>query len=305
MTTRRITPEESAQWHREITPKAFTEIIQPSTIPISREVRGQLDQFGSGVLLEIGDKSFIVSAAHVLDWAALHEQPLCVPRSPAPTPPLWLDRAEGYLVTQVPEGRKATDPHMRDHDPLDVGVCVLHPDDATELKKHFRFLRLYQIDHGVPLLPASYITAGFPSRIEDRHNGGHRIMPTPCFAVSNLCDQLPDGAENVVANSIFLTYQRDGFDQEFQEIKAPKLGGISGGGIWRLADPSRLISLWKVDDVKLVGIETSCCYGHYIRGVSIRVVLGLIGNEWPALQSSIELTHGRVEFNLPIPRQTS
>jgi hypothetical protein len=55
--------------------------------------------------------------------------------------------------------------------------------------------------------------------------------------------------------------------------------------------------------VKLVGIETSCFYGKYIRGISTECVLALIGSQWPELKSSILMAHGRIEFGLQLHRR--
>src|SRR5262245_6663465 len=51
----------------------FTTSIAPYTVAFLGVKDDATHLFGTGILLQVGDKHFIVSAAHVLDFATIHQ----------------------------------------------------------------------------------------------------------------------------------------------------------------------------------------------------------------------------------------
>lgn len=65
-------------------------------------------------------------------------------------------------------------------------------------------------------------------------------------------------------------------------------GGISGGGLWRLAQNGRRPSDWTPDDVRLVAIEHVWREGaRTLTGTRVAHVLRLIVHEWPSLSAEL------------------
>jgi hypothetical protein len=299
MPIRSVTEEESGAWARKIVPQAFAEVVRPCTTAIIAEtVDGT--KIGSGVLLEISESCFLISAAHVFDYYVIQKAPIYVPRSPEPTVPILLDKVE-YYVSPVPAHRKADDPDMREDDPFDVGVCRLPKEISTVLKEHFRFLRLCDVNAVPPRAKGAYMVAGYPGKLVEVLNGGKRLMPTPLLAVANLRDTLPEETRLIKNESIFMSISVLGLNQQYEEVKLPPLQGISGCGMWRLANPARFIDMWKPEDIRLVGIETSCLRTEYIRGISMSIVLAMIGYCWPSLRDPINLIYPSLDVEVPLP----
>jgi len=68
-----MTNTEFTLQHRQQLFQASNKIVTQSTIPIFRFDENQLRLHGTGVFLRIGDRHFILTAAHVLDANVYHK----------------------------------------------------------------------------------------------------------------------------------------------------------------------------------------------------------------------------------------
>src|SRR4028118_517034 len=100
---------------------------------------------GTGVLLRIAERHFLMSAAHVLDLGSSFQMPFAVQPSIGPANLVPLRFLSGFS-SLPPSDVSPTDPDFRDGDPLDVGIAELHPESVRDLSTRHRFLSLIDID---------------------------------------------------------------------------------------------------------------------------------------------------------------
>ncbi|MBA4191777.1 MAG: hypothetical protein C0467_27675 [Planctomycetaceae bacterium] len=281
-----LTTEEAESFQNRLVEEASPELTT-STIPIFRLENDLPVPLGSGVLLQIANKHFIVSAAHVLDFMAFRNTLCFIPSRAERGNPIPLSNV-GILVSPIPPNRTRDDPRMRDDDKFDVGVCELTPEILAQMTSDYRFMHLFDVDVTVPPSIGLYMVMGYPFELRKISNEGRSVSATNLRFVTALCE--PDSAEPQWSLRLQYPSKRDSF-------VAPYPGGMSGCGIWRFAEQSRPSKLWKKEDVKLVGIQHSYnSQGRFVRGTSFSAVLSLIGMQWPDLQPAIRLTHDSISF---------
>jgi hypothetical protein len=247
------------------------------TVPFYAMQFGDMKQCGTGVLLEIGDRQFILTAAHTFDELKAAELTL----------EIITDNSGGPRGTITRRSSATKDPIDRSDDPFDISVLELSPDMKEKLGGK-RFLHLSDVDPWDKRDPRScYMVLGFPT-VENPSDNAARKVSGRAMAFTTFI--YLDERGEVPCLDREVQYLLD-FGSENTIDDAGKLGaptaphGMSGCGIWRLAGAGCSMDRWRFDDVKLVGIQ----HGRnkdlqVLRGTRIRYALQLIYRNHEKLQ---------------------
>lgn len=239
--------------------------------PNPKGPEGSAQLAGTGVFLQIADKHFLVTAAHVADIAFKDGLPFLVPRKAGQAShPLQLNFVDGHYVTEY-----------------DISVLELDQPTAAELKGFHDFLVINDLDPQ-PLHPdAGLVVQGFPAqffRIDEQ-----RLMHVESLGWITTQVRGPY-KEEWKHKDLVLRYDPVAHNLEHQTGTTPRPFGLSGCGIWRIAN-----SAYRPRDTlhpypRLVGIEHSTFRkDHVLAGTSISRVLDMIANAYPELRNSISI----------------
>lgn len=256
--------------------------VLPCTVPILGKQNGVLILNGSGVLLRIGDKRFLITAAHVLDFATIHRIPYYVGAWEQGARPVSLG-GMGVVTSAYPASRSLDDRDMRDDDPFDVGVAILTPETVGQLSGR-RFLNQTNVDGARRTLDAQYFIVGFPVDLSPQPDHDKRVVSVNAipYFTKLFWEEPKERHRNA---DILLGYGPGSEDLEGNPIQPPNPQGISGCGIWRVNDPTKPWELWTARDLKLVGIEHRQCSSRgYLVGSWIAYALDLIFDEFRDLR---------------------
>jgi len=232
---------------------------------------------GSGVLLQIADAPFLLSAGHVLK--ASKEAAIM----PAPmVPGSRMIPMRGVRINFTAEQKQ-----------FDVGFVRLPDEVASELKQHGKkFATRADIDVSNEPTQAFYNVFGYPAKTNTPDYQAMRVDVLPlCYAT-----YLYDGNDvnSTPGVSIVLRFRQETTTRPDGETgRMPSLKGISGCGIWRLyghGDRLGRLDTWHPGWIRLAAIEHGCVERKYIKGTIIKPVLELILRANPDLSASMRLT---------------
>jgi hypothetical protein len=284
MNTRPMTKEEFLTFGRRVANECHRQIAL-ATVPLYIGNMENIEKSGSGVLLEIGDHRFLLTAAHVVDLSAIRGFPPYLAPSTEDAPPIPLDEAKIY-TSPIPPGVDRDDPNMRDHDPFDVAVCELPPSVAEQIIEPRRFVRLMEIDARTEEIPGFYMVTGYPREFT-KANFSYKLLgskPLPYATVLYQGEREPHWG-----NFIALEYSYQSVDGDAVVQEMPDPDGMSGCGIWRLAEANKPAELWNPTDARLVAIEhTWSKKKRAILGTFMRHALSMIYHHYPSLRAAFE-----------------
>jgi hypothetical protein len=228
------------------------EIMHACTVPLVGRVDGKFGVVGSGVLFELGDKAFILTASHVVEVVrglADRGVPVEIPTGEPGGPAIPLFELRTHY--SVPGGG------FRE-DLVDVAFVELPAKVARRLQETKRFLHqtgLDLADRGQP--DGWYAVHGYPEEtLEQRdaekavilpalhlvtrvYRGQRGAIPTPRAQFDFSVDFVPKNSADLNGNPV--------------SVPAPR--GVSGCGIWRFARGPADLSRWEPAMLKLVAVE--------------------------------------------------
>lgn len=189
-------------------------------LPCTCQLFYQRQLIGSGVLLQVAERRFLVSARHVLPSQCLSG--MMIPNGED------LIGVEGFAeVSRIPP-----DSVFRE-DRIDITVVELKPEIVQAIGSRFSFLDLIniQIDHAL-IQSSQYMICGYPNawtkQTEDGYEPTPLILRTKPVSPSNqMRDEFPDNAKLFVAYEPMHRDVRTG-----ETVEAPPPVGISGSGLW-------------------------------------------------------------------------
>ncbi|TGM68661.1 hypothetical protein EHQ94_07055 [Leptospira meyeri] len=244
--------------------------IEKSTIPIFKESEKKLPfQYGTGVLLEIENRYFLISAAHTI----LDESPkIYLPFGDE------VKHVGGNIV-----GTKLPASGFRNDDRIDLASLELQDSLIDDLKKYFTFIKIENT--GLFLSPKEkyiYIITGFP------HNKTKIIrnesIKSSSFSYFN-SNLLNNNEKYIKTKTKFHSHLLMEFDKkqiinsEDVQIKTPKLDGMSGCGFWCIPNllPNNLNEL----PLLLAGIFIEHHESENVLvGTRIHIILELLRQEY-------------------------
>lgn len=265
------------------------------TIPLYTEQDGNTLLCGTGVLLQIAEKHFIISAGHTFDARRMLDLPMWV-----------TDGVVGNKL--IPLGQvtirssETNVPYRRTDDPFDTAVCELSRETGAKIGVEKRFLRLNDVDPWDRQEPRSwYMVFGYPTELSPADEAAKSINSHACaFATFLYCDER--GAVSDYDKEVGIALDFDSTtirDDAGNPAIPPRPHGMSGCGIWRLVEAGTDARLWTLDDIKLVAIQhTIKLEQSVLTGTRIRYALQMIYRNHVDLRAVMEMHLGANAQNL-------
>lgn len=290
----------SCENHKDPTTKAFIrqssiavrEPIWKATMPLLNVEGGYL--WATGVLLRIRDKHFILTAAHVFDYWKTRPIPINVTDKVFGNQ--WFPIGEATLrrpPTIQPENRLIDDLY-------DMCVCDVPSRTANRIVAggECRFLELSEVDPwDNEDLRNLYTVFGFPGELNPYNPSATSVGSNACafttFIYGGEHGDIPWGPADVGVG-ILMDYGADTTrDDSDQPVPPPDPHGMSGGGMWRVAEHGCDMANWSTRDLKLIGVQSAWYEDQQVlRGTRIEHHLGMIYRGHEDLRSEIDSHFG-------------
>jgi hypothetical protein len=270
--------------------------IRDRTVPLLRSGHGAVDLLGSGVLLEVAGRGFLVTAAHVADVTTREGQLLAIPTGRAREAPLVIT-SDNVTSSAMPASR------WREDDSIDVAVIALREETCLTLRDVYRFTRMSEVQSAdAPTTESLVGFLGYPNAMVENVPGLH-FKYEASFSVT--CAVAPPREMNaeVQTRSLVLGFSKS---QMTQYRGTPGRGGrryrpvnphgVSGGGAWILAGSASRIGRWSEDEIRLSAVvHTWDRRGGRIVGTRTAIPLVYIYRDYPGLRRPILLSHPVIE----------
>ncbi|MHC4443587.1 MAG: hypothetical protein ACYTF1_09200 [Planctomycetota bacterium] len=242
--------------------------IERFTVPFYGIQDDQVKHDRTGVLYCIADHYFILTASHYLRAIIKNNIPLYIPQSDPNAIPFPLVDAV-FHSTEVDNGR-------------DVAAIKLSEDVVSKLRPTKEFLkhsRIDQTDDGRGL----YIVFGYPMAWTGMVDPGNILSHPLIYASRQYEGECYSGTFYDPNVHILLEFDQNVIDAvSGNQESLPSIKGISGCGIWRVADwNSTSIAHWSPRELRLVGLQHRWIKDDnfkYIQGTWIKYALQLILN---------------------------
>jgi hypothetical protein len=265
--------------------------IAACTVPFYAEQGGAAVQCGSGVLLEVAHRQFVLTAAHVSDIQIVHHLPFFVSNTAAGESLIPFEKVI-LRTSQMPASG------CRKDDPFDICVGELPQAIVTQLRVGKRFCHLRDIDPVDTQVNGSwYFVLGFPTAANPSDINARRVS-TNVFAYGSIkydgergdLQRYDPHLEFALDFSLLRNTDDDG-----NPVTPPPPGGMSGCGIWRLASGGSSIPLWTPEDKRLVAIQhTWNKEVEALRATRIEYALQIIYEKYPDLRAAMRLNHEKM-----------
>ena len=241
-------------------------------------VGNQVYQYGTGTLFQIGNRRFLVTAAHVVNTANKQQARLHVPeKTDGDAPLISLHGLSGF-------GGES---------PLDV-VTIELPDAIVDRMPARRFLRQTEVSHDEDSALDVFYLFGFPGKFTDPMPLGINL-----HGIGILTDRYSGDAQRFGgydARLHVLCNMPEPAQTHAHGVPFPEdLGGISGACLWRVkrAEP---LEKWTADHIRAVAVQT----GVYQQQNSRRAIRA---TRWGVVTTLFELKYEdlRPSLRLQLP----
>jgi hypothetical protein len=263
---------------------ALKQFAVGAAVPLLYDAPEGVDQVGTGTLLTLDGRYFIVTAAHIFNE--------CDPgRFAIPN-----GQANAELHTFGPcKLYRANETEIENEAEIDIAILELLDQSTIEsAKEGWHILTLENI--GTPSAEGVFVLCGYPSQRAWRTNnviGGRPItivterIPSPSTAKAPVHPVL----------DLFFHYGLDAPDIDGETVTIVHLGGVSGASVWEYRKPSHG-SLWfPGQTLRVVGVQSAFLYEKYFRAKSWDMVLQMLKQVDPALETAIDSHFSLVNQN--------
>lgn len=257
--------------HEQLVRRALKEFAAASTVPVLYDDLGRVDQIGTGTLLTLAGRYFLVTAAHLFE-----------------------DHDSGRFA--IPKGRTNGDLHSlgpftlyQAREPeFDVAILELQEEfTISYLKTGWQVLGLEHIGEASPMA-GEFALCGYPSQRGWRKEGAIGFGLMTVF--TQRMPDLPQDASPPIhpALDLFFFYPTEAPTLDGKMVQMPHLGGTSGASVWEYREraddaiwaPARVLSA--------IGVQSSFREGRYFRVKSWTAVLKLLRGADAALAPLID-----------------
>lgn len=268
--------------------------VVDSTVIIVRANKPVVRQLGTGTLFRVAERSFVVTAAHVLRQAQQMDATLGISGS------------DGHFIATAGQWiLSGGDLPNKEDDPFDLALYSLSDDQVRRLHRQ-RFLRLEDVSFLQDLSRRFFVIFGFPHIWSTACDEQTESMSLKALQFATF-DYEGDASGLAGFNSKhhLLLDAKDEYlyDDRGDEIRfrtnfgtrarmPNDLRGVSGCSVWSIGDLRTSIHSWRQSDAKLVGIVTGVYEARgLIKATRWVAASTLLYYAFPDLRRPIEL-HG-------------
>lgn len=250
--------------------KAIEQFLFNVTLPLLHGAsEAGITLVGAGTLLSIGERCFLITAAHIFDGH--HPEDLSFPETPFGNAPMKFG---------------ALELHMPDMAGLDVAVLELNDAVIIEhLKTNWHFASPASI--AIPTDDEWVVLGGYPTALLDAHKGN--LRGTLLVFYSTRIKEMPEDARPVPDAHIDLFYHC-GLEAicGTEVVKVPALPGVSGASIWQLSEKDASIFWTPQSSLRIVGVQSAYLPGSYFRGINWHGVIQMFRKIDGSLADALE-----------------
>ena len=253
--------------------------IERSTVPLYGIRDAQIRRDRTGVLYKVAGHHFILTASHYLRTLVEDNIPLCVDRTDGLSLPVPLAGAMFHGTEE--EGR-------------DVAAIKLPADVAKQLLPQKEFLTHSEVRLTDENADSLYVVFGYPERwsgVATRSSVLSRPLVYVCRPYEGECDPTACFDPKV---HVVLAFEQNAYNI-FQETteELPPLQGVSGCGIWKVADwSSEGLQRWQPEHTSLVALQHHWDRNRdYVRGTWLGYALALIKDKYPDVSAAMDLVY--------------
>ncbi len=272
-----LTPDEIRAFQQRML-AALQPIVVKSVVPITYSRNGSLGIRGTGTLFRVANKSFLVTASHVVDDAEKQgfELAICdLAASPTPLPLHGRIQSHGHRA-------------------YDVAIWEL-PLDVVDALPNRTFITVHHADRENRRPPRGWCCVlGFPESFASADLEKNKLTVNPPFTFGA---ETYEGATNSLGDydprlHILLHTPPEGARCE---VDGPppiptRLNGMSGCSIWQAYYEGLLSKHWTPDDAVVVAVQTGVYKnGTIVKGTRWWVVDQIIRKCYPELAGPLSL----------------
>lgn len=238
-----------------------------AVVPVMRPIAGEIRPIGTGTLLRVNSRLFVITAAHLFDDAALNQF---------------------YLPTSAVNGKAAkiigSIVRAKNHDEIDIAVIeILDQHLADALRQGWQPVTLAQV--GEPTDQGQFVLVGYPSERQQIRDTTYEYGVCTAFTSRIAIPSNANGASEEI--DLFFKYAKTAIDEDGKPLSTPHLRGASGGSVWQYRDPSAA-GIWSPEkSLTLVGVQASTMDGEWFRATRWSVVLDALGYKDDELRAAI------------------
>jgi hypothetical protein len=179
------------------------------------------EQTGSGTCVQLADRFFVATAAHIIDGYGCDQITLVHTRSPS-----------SVRVRIIQQGRAGG---WTPNDFFDLAWLEIEPSDARRMEK--RFVPIDRLGFQVPSEPFNVVVLGFPLELMDptlRANHVLRVQPLSYSTITMAPEKFPPGRH--VHTDMFFDMPSDSnvTNSGTRIGSLPRAAGLSGAGMWNM-----------------------------------------------------------------------
>jgi len=266
---------------------SIPDAVANSAVAIVGANRPTVRQFGSGTLVAVADRRFVVTAAHVVRDARNAKSTVGIAVA---GDDYFIATPETWIVSQG--------------DSFDLAICPLDQSQSERLAKS-TFVRIGDVSFQADLSRGFFVVFGYPSIWSTQSTDSHDVMQLRALQYSTyahggdtaalagydsryhlLLDARPEQMFDASGATMRFT-TRSGYSARMPD----DLRGISGCGVWMIGDLTASCEKWRADQARLVGVETGVFTGRAaaIKATRWNAVMTLMHEAFADLRSTIRL----------------
>jgi hypothetical protein len=268
---------------------SIPDAVANSAVAIVGANRPTVRQFGSGTLLAVADRCFVVTAAHVVRQARDCNSTIGITGAGDDH---FIATPETWIVSQG--------------DSFDLAICPLDQSRSERLAKS-TFVRISDVSFETDLSHGFFVVFGFPGIWSTQSTDTRDVMQLRALRYSTYAYGDTTAALEGYDNRYHLLldakpeqmFDASGATMRFTMLsghpaRMPEdLRGISGCGVWMIGDLTISCEKWRADQARLVGVET----GVFGRAAAIKAtrwnaVMTLLYEAVADVRSTIRLYAG-------------